>query len=52
MKILFTADLHLNIPARNPRPGRFSFDCFAEAIEREDLYNTENRSIRWIGKPF
>ncbi len=32
MKILFTADLHMNIPARSPRTGRTSFDVFAEAI--------------------
>lgn len=36
MKILFTADLHLNIPARSPRTGRTSFKCFAESVERED----------------
>jgi len=36
MKILFTADLHMNIPARSQRTGRTSFDCFAEAVESEN----------------
>ena len=36
MKILFTADLHLNIPARSPRTGRTAFDVFAEQVELED----------------
>ena len=36
MKILFTADLHLNILARSPRTGRTSFDVFAEVVEWEN----------------
>lgn len=36
MKILFTADLHLNIPARSQRTGRKAFDLFAELVEREN----------------
>jgi len=36
MKILFTADLHLNIPARSPRTGRTAFDVLAEVIESEN----------------
>jgi len=36
MKILFTADLHLNIPARSPRTGRTAFDVFAEHITSEN----------------
>lgn len=36
MRILFTADLHLNIPARNPRTGRTAFDVFAEHIASEN----------------
>ena len=35
-KILFTADLHLNIPSRSPRTGRTAFDVFAEVIELEN----------------
>jgi predicted phosphodiesterase len=35
MKILFTADLHLNIPARSRRTGRTTFDAFAESIAQE-----------------
>ena len=35
-KILFTADLHLNILARSPRTGRTAFDVFAEVIELEN----------------
>ena len=35
MKILFTADLHLNIHAPNPRSGRSAMEDFAEAIRRE-----------------
>ena len=35
MKILFTADLHLNIHASNPRSGRSAMEDFAEAIRRE-----------------
>lgn len=33
MKILFTADLHLDIPARHPRTGRTAFEDFEAAIE-------------------
>ena len=36
MKILFTADLHMNIPARSPRTGRTAFDVFAEQVELEN----------------
>lgn len=36
MRILFTADLHLNIPARSPRTDRTSFDLFAELVGREN----------------
>jgi len=36
MNILFTADLHLNIPARSPRTGRKAFDVFAEMMEVEN----------------
>jgi len=36
MKILFTADLHMNIPARSPRTGRTAFDVFAEMMELEN----------------
>ena len=36
MKILFTADLHLNIPASSPRTGRTAFDVFAEQVELEN----------------
>jgi len=36
MKILFTADLHLNIPARSPRTGRTAFDVFAEQVDLEN----------------
>ena len=36
MKILFTADLHLNIPARSPRTGRTAFDVFSEQVELEN----------------
>lgn len=35
MKILFTADLHLNIPARCRRAGSTVFEAFAECIEAE-----------------
>jgi len=35
MKILFTADLHLNIHAPNPRSGRSAMEDFSEAIRRE-----------------
>ena len=35
MKFLFTADLHLNIHASNPRSGHSAMDDFAEAIRRE-----------------
>ena len=35
-KILFTADLHLNIVSRSPRTGRTAFDVFAEVIELEN----------------
>ena len=34
-EILFTADLHLNINATNPRSGRSAMEDFAEAILRE-----------------
>ena len=34
-EILFTADLHLNINATNPRSGRTAMEDFAEAILRE-----------------
>ena len=34
MKILLIADLHLNIPASNPRSGRSAMEDFAEAIRR------------------
>ena len=34
-KILFTADLHMNINATNPRTGRTAMEDFAEAILRE-----------------
>lgn len=36
MKILITADLHMNLPARNRLTGRTVFDCFAESVEQED----------------
>jgi len=36
MNILFTADLHLNIPARSPRTGLTAFDVFAEMMEVEN----------------
>ena len=36
MNILFTADLHLNIPARSPRTGRTALDALAEVIELEN----------------
>lgn len=36
MNILFTSDLHMNIPARSRRTDRTVFDCFAEAVETED----------------
>jgi predicted phosphodiesterase len=36
MKILFTADLHLNIPVRSPRTGRTAFDVFAGQVELEN----------------
>ena len=36
MRILFTADLHLNMPARSRRTGRTAFDAFAEEVEREN----------------
>ena len=36
MKILFSADLHLNIPARSRHTGRTTFDAFAEAIVEEN----------------
>ena len=36
MNIVFTADLHLNIPARSPRTGRTAFEVFAEVIELEN----------------
>lgn len=35
MKILFTADLHLNIPSRSPRTGLTAFDVFAKVIDQE-----------------
>ena len=35
MKILFTADLHLNIDARSPRTNRTAFDVFTELVGRE-----------------
>ena len=35
-KILFTADLHLNIPARNQRTGRTALDTFAEILGEEN----------------
>ena len=35
-KILFTADLHLNIVSRSPRTGRTALDVFAELIELEN----------------
>ncbi|MFZ4779619.1 MAG: hypothetical protein ACOYM3_30015 [Terrimicrobiaceae bacterium] len=37
MKILFTADLHLNIHSPNQRSGRTAMEDFAEAI-------------RWVGE--
>ena len=36
MKILFTADLHLNIPSRSQRTGRTAFDVFAGMVEMEN----------------
>lgn len=36
MKILFTADLHLNIPSQSPSKGRTAFDVFAEQVERQN----------------
>jgi len=36
MKILFTADLHLNIPACSPRTGRNAFDVFGEVVAEEN----------------
>ena len=36
MKILFTADLHLNIPARSLSTGRTAFDVFAESVDLEN----------------
>lgn len=36
MKILFTADLHLNIPAGSHRTGRIAFDEFAEVVGQEN----------------
>ena len=36
MKILFTADLHLNIPACSQRTGRTAFEVFAEVVEQEN----------------
>ncbi len=33
MKILITADLHLNIPARHPRTGRTAFEVFAQEVK-------------------
>lgn len=36
MKILFTADLHLNMPVRSPRTGRTAFDVFAEVVHNEN----------------
>ena len=36
MKILFTADLHLNIQSRSRQTGRTSFDLFAELVNKED----------------
>jgi predicted phosphodiesterase len=35
-KILFTADLHLNIPARNKKTGGTALDSFAEILEVEN----------------
>lgn len=36
MNILFTADLHLNIPARSRRTGRTACDTFTEAVAQEN----------------
>ena len=36
MKILFTADLHLNIPARSRRTGHTAFSAFAESVSQEN----------------
>jgi len=36
MKILFTADLHMNIPARSPRTMRTALDVFTEVVEQEN----------------
>ncbi|MEI8343153.1 MAG: metallophosphoesterase, partial [Verrucomicrobiota bacterium] len=36
MKILFTADLHLNIKARSQRTGRTAIDVFAELVEQKN----------------
>jgi predicted phosphodiesterase len=36
MKILFTADLHLNIPARSRRTGHTAFSAFAESVSEEN----------------
>ena len=32
MKILLTADLHINIPRRHPRTGQTTFEAFAQAV--------------------
>jgi hypothetical protein len=61
MEILFTADLHLNIHAHNPRSGRSAMEDFADAIRclnvgadygqfRGVVYNTANKIIRWVGE--
>ena len=61
MKILFTADLHLNIHASNPRSGRSAMEDFSEAIRclnvgadygqfRGVVYKTANKIIRWVGE--
>ena len=36
MRILFTADLHLNMSARSPRTGRTAFDVFTQAVGDEN----------------
>ena len=36
MKILFTADIHLNIPARHPRTELYAYDVFKGIIDQEN----------------
>lgn len=36
MRILFTADLHLNMSSRSHRTGRTAFDVFSEVVEHEN----------------